>query len=172
MYEKPDKIIPALYGGLIIGVISSVPFLNLINCLCCAGIMLGGFLAIFFYKDNFTPDTPPFTAGDCMTVGVFAGLIGAFVAVILDIIFQMIFGNIFGRFVLEQIQQMDIQLPEETWATLEKAFEDSLSFSGVFISLVTGLILNSIFGLLGGLIGYNIFKPKPSVSQPPYQQNV
>jgi hypothetical protein len=172
MYEKPDKLIPALYGGLIIGVISAVPFLNLINCLCCAGIMLGGVLAIFFYKDNFTPDTPPFTAGDCMTVGVFAGLIGAFVAVTLDIIFQMIFGNVFGRFVLEQIQQMDIQLPEESLAAIEKAFEDSLSISGVLISLVTGLILNTIFGLLGGLIGYNIYKPKPSVSQPPYQQNV
>ncbi len=172
MYEKPDKLIPALYGGLIIGVISSVPFLNLINCLCCAGIMFGGFLSIFFYKENFTPDTKPFTAGDCMTVGVYAGLFGAFVAVFLDIIFQMMFGNVFGRFVLEQIQQMDIQLPEETWSALEKAFEDSLSFSGVFLSLVSGLILNSIFGMLGGLIGYNIYKSKPSIFQPPHQPNV
>lgn len=172
MYEKPDKFIPALYGGLIIGFISSVPFLNLINCFCCAGIMLGGFLAIFFYKENFTPDTPPFTAGDCMTVGVFAGLIGAVVAVFLEAIFHLIFGNVFGKFVLEQIQRMDIQLPEESLDAIQKALEGGLTFSSIFISLIMGAILNSIFGMLGGLIGYNVYKPKPTVMQPQTQQNI
>jgi hypothetical protein len=172
MYNKPDKFIPSLYGGLIIGAISAIPFLNLLNCLCCAGIMLGGFLSIFFYKDNFTPDTPPFTAGDCMAVGVFAGLIGAVVAVTLETVMNMLFGNVVGKFALEWIQRMNIDIPEESWDAIERALTSSLSFGSIIINLFAGLILNSIFGLLGGLIGYNIYKPKPTLMQPPTQQNV
>ena len=83
MNPKPDKLIPAIYGGIIMGVISAVPFLNFINCLCCAGILLGGFFAVMFYKNNFTPDTPPFTSSDCMVVGVLSGVCGAVVGTVL-----------------------------------------------------------------------------------------
>jgi hypothetical protein len=172
MYEKPDKIIPALYGGLIIGLISSIPFLNFINCLCCAGIMLGGVLAIFFYKENFTPETPPFTAGDCMTVGVFAGLVGAISGTILSYIFMLAFGIVMGEYILQLLRQMDLQLPEESWEMIKNSLEESWTVGGIILNLVFSLILNSIFGMLGGLIGYNIFKPKPTAIQPPYQQNV
>ncbi len=50
MPEKPSKLMPALYGGVIMGLISGIPFLNLVNCLCCAGVMLGGFMAVFFTR--------------------------------------------------------------------------------------------------------------------------
>lgn len=172
MYEKPDKLIPALYGGIIIGVISSVPFLNLINCLCCAGIIGGGVLSVFFYKQNFTPDTQPFSKGDCLTVGVYAGIVGAFVGTILDVVFLMTFGNVVGQFIMDNIQNMDIEIPEESLEAIKQAFQETISFYSVMFSLISSLILNSIFGLLGGLIGYNIFKPKQTMIQPPYEQNV
>ncbi|MDP2207145.1 MAG: hypothetical protein Q8K98_00030 [Bacteroidota bacterium] len=172
MYEKPDKIIPAIYGGIIIGIISSVPFLNLINCLCCAGIMGGGVLAVFFYKQNFTPDTQPFSKGDCLTVGVFAGIVGALVGTVLDVVFLMTFGNVVGQFVLDNIQNMDIDIPEESLEAIKQVFQETASIYSVMFSLISSLILNSIFGLLGGLIGYNIFKPKQTMVQPPYEQNV
>ncbi|MDI6804289.1 MAG: hypothetical protein QME58_10665 [Bacteroidota bacterium] len=172
MYEKPDKFIPAIYGGIIIGIISSVPFLNLINCLCCAGIMGGGVLAVFFYKQNYTPDTQPFSKGDCLTVGVYAGIVGAFVGTVLDVVFLMTFGNVVGQFVMDNIQNMDIEIPEESLEAIKQAFQETTSIYSVMFSLISSLILNSIFGLLGGLIGYNIFKPKQTMIQPPYEQNV
>jgi len=43
MPEKPSILMPALFGGIITGVLSGIPFLNFINCLCCAGVLLGGF---------------------------------------------------------------------------------------------------------------------------------
>lgn len=172
MYEKPDKVIPALYGGIIMGVISSVPFLNLINCLCCAGIIGGGVLAIFFYKQNYTPDTQPFSKGDCLTVGVYAGIVGALVGTVLDVVFLMTFGNVVGQFVMDNIQNMDIEIPEESLEAIKQAFQETTSIYSVMFSLISSLILNSIFGLLGGLIGYNIFKPKQTMIQPPYEQNV
>ncbi|RCK71608.1 MAG: hypothetical protein IGBAC_1579 [Ignavibacteriae bacterium] len=166
MYEKPDKFIPALYGGIIIGIISSVPFLNFINCLCCAGVIIGGILSVYFYKQNFTPDTPPYTSGDCLMVGLYAGIIGAIISTIFSIIFLMLFGNVVGEFILEYLRTAEIELPEETFDAIEKALAQQLTFFSIITDLVASLILYSIFGLLGGVIGYNIFKPKQTDNLP------
>lgn len=166
MYEKPDKFIPALYGGIIIGIISSVPFLNFINCLCCAGVIIGGILSVYFFKQNFTPDTPPYTSGDCLMVGLYAGIIGAIISTIFSIIFLMLFGNVVGEFILEYLRTAEIELPEETFDAIEKALAQQLTFFSIITDLVASLILYSIFGLLGGVIGYNIFKPKQADNLP------
>ena len=141
MYEKPDKFIPALYGGIIIGFISSIPFLNLINCICCAGVMLGGLLAVYFYKENFTPATPPFTSGDCLSLGVYAGLIGALVTTVLNVLILLLFGNVMGDFILKTIQEMDLQIPEESLTAIENAFQQTLSVSTILINLVSSVII-------------------------------
>lgn len=170
MNPKPDKIIPALYGGVIIGVISAVPFLSIINCLCCAGVLLGGFLAVYFYKNNFTPDTMPYTTGDCMLVGVIAGVFGAIIDTILSATFMMLFGNVAQEFILEILRNMDLQLPEEAWDAIEEAFSGEFTAFVLFMGLVFNLIFFSIFGLLGGLIGYSVYKPKPQIPPPPMPQ--
>lgn len=170
MKQKPDKVIPALYGGIIMAVISSVPFLSFINCLCCAGIMLGGFLGIFFYKNNFTPDTPPFTAGDCMGVGALSGVFGAVIGTILSALFIALFGNIMGDFIMEFLRNADIQVPPEALDALEESLSAGFTIMSLFISFISSLIINAIFGLLGGLIGYSIYKPKQQMMQPPMVQ--
>ncbi len=160
MFEKPEKFTPALYGGIIIGIISSVPFLNFLNCLCCAGVIIGGILSVYFYKQNFTSEMPPFTSGDCLNVGLYAGIIGAIIATALSAVFLILFGNVVGEFILEYLRSADIELPEETFEAIEKAFSQQLTFISILTDLVVSLILYSLFGLLGGIIGYNIFKPK------------
>lgn len=170
MYEKPDKFIPSLYGGIIIGIISSVPFLNLLNCLCCAGVIGGGILAVFFYKQNFTPETPPYTSGDCLAVGVFSGLIGALVGTALSVIFLSLFGNVVGEYLLEFLKSSDIEIPQEALESIEQAFSQQLTLISIITDLIVSAILYSIFGMLGGLIGYNIFKTKQTKDVP--QQNI
>ena len=167
MNPKPDKKIPALYGGILMGLVSAIPFVSFINCFCCAGILAGGFLAVMFYKNNFTPDTPPFTAGDCMTVGVFAGVIGAIVETILSVIFLLIFGNVALEFLMDIIRNSNIQIPAEAMRSLEDAISEKANVAHILLNFFFVLLLNSLFGMLGGLIGYNIFKPKQQTMMPP-----
>jgi hypothetical protein len=169
MNQKPDKLIPALYGGIIMAILSSVPFLSFINCLCCAGILLGGFFAVFFYKNNFTPDTIPFTSGDCAAVGALAGLFGAIGGTILSTVFLMLFGNIMGEMMSDWLMNMNIDIPEEAWRAIEESMNMALSPFSIFISFVTSLIVDVIFGLLGGLIGYSVYKSKPQQLSPQQQ---
>jgi len=167
MNSKPDKFIPALYGGIIMAVISSVPFLSLVNCLCCAGILFGGFLAVFFYKNNFTPDTPPFTSGDCMLVGALAGFVGAVISTFLSVIFLKLFGNVMGEFLVNLMKNLNVDLPDEAWRAFDQSLSMALSPFTIVVRLFSSLLLDGIFGLLGGLIGYSVYKPKQRVMPPP-----
>ena len=59
MIEKPNKLRSAILGGLVIGAISGIPGLNLLNCCCCAGILLGGAMSVYLYRKEFTNEMPP-----------------------------------------------------------------------------------------------------------------
>lgn len=164
--QKPDKFIPALYGGLIMGFISAIPFLNFINCLCCAGVLFGGFLAVFFYKSNFTPDTPLYTAGDCLAVGALSGLFGALAFVLLSALAVMVFGDVLRDFVLRMLEQGEAEIPEEFAEEIRRAIEEApTGMASVFMDLVFSVIIYPIFGLLGGLIGYGVWKPRQPIMQ-------
>lgn len=167
MEQKPDKIIPALYGGVIMALISAIPFINFINCLCCAGVMLGGFLAVYFYKNNFTPGTQPYTSGDCVAVGVMAGVFGAVIGTFLSFTSLALFGNIMGEFLMQTFRDLNLEIPEEVWDAMEQSMAEGFTFFSFIIQLILSLIINTIFGLLGGLIGYSIYKPKTTVMPPP-----
>lgn len=168
MYPKPDKLIPSLYGGVIMALISSIPFLNFLNCLCCAGIMLGGFFAVFFYKNNFTPQTPPYTSGECMTVGALAGVFGALIGTVLSAIFMAVMGDVMREFVLGFLERSDLNLPQEFWDQMETVMSAEFSFFTLVTELLTNMLIYPLFGLLGGLIGYNVYKPKINLMPPPF----
>ena len=169
MPEKPSKLMPALYGGLIMGAISGLPVLNLLNCLCCAGILLGGFLSVMFYKNEFAPNMPPLTNADCIQVGAIAGLFGALFGTILHILTLATLGNVSNEMMLEMMRNFN--LPPEILDRMEQSVTQSDQMTGlsIGISFVTSLIIDPLFGLLGGLIGFSVFKPKPSPMnmQPP-----
>jgi hypothetical protein len=175
MPEKPSKFLPALYGGLIIGAISGIPFLNIVNCFCCAGVLLGGFLSVLFYKNELTGMMPPLTSSDSMQVGALAGVFGAvFGSLVSAMILAALGSNPTGEIVLEFLRNLD--LPPEALEQAERSIEESSSMTMVsmLISFVTSLVIDPLFGLLGGLIGYSVFKPKggAAAAPPPAQQQV
>jgi len=172
MPEKPSKLLPAIYGGIIIGCISAIPVLNFVNCLCCAGVMFGGFMAVFLYKKDLPPAGPELTNSDALQLGALAGLFGALVGTVLNVILLVLIGNVAG----EAMQGMLLnilgdKLPPEALQQMEESFAHSaeLGLMSTLISFGTSLIIDPLFGLLGGLIGFNIYKPKAPQSpiQPP-----
>jgi hypothetical protein len=167
MNSTPSKFIPALYAGTLMGLVNGIPFLSLVNCVCCAGFLLGGILAVFFYKGNFTPDTPPFTIGDTMVVGILAGLVGAVVGTMVETTASLLFGNVFAQAVLDRMREMPAQLPQEFIRLLEEAVAAPITFLSVILSLIINAFIYSVFGLLGGLIGYSIFRQRVPVMPPP-----
>ena len=159
MPQKPDKFLPALYGGIIMGVISGVPLLGIVNCLCCAGIMFGGFMSVYFYKKQLTAEMDPMTSSDAMGLGAFSGIFGAIVAIILSGLFILLMGNVTGEIVKKILESTNAlnNMPPEARDQMEQSLEQTgLSI----ISVVANFIMHILFGFLGGLIGYAVFKKK------------
>ena len=64
------KMMPALLGGLFIGVLSSLPYIKGGNVCCCLWVISGGVLAAWLMQQN-TPR--PVTVGEGALVGLLLG---------------------------------------------------------------------------------------------------
>ena len=151
---------PALYGGLVTAGISTVPGLNLLNCFCCAGILLGGFLAVFFYRDVIGPEKEPLTINDCYRLGTLTGVIASLAGTIISILIMLMFGNIAAEIMLKIFSKMNLDFPPELQQTLNEALQSEITVMGIAISFIFTLLLDIIFSILGALIGWSVFKPK------------
>ena len=159
MPQKPDKFVPALYGGIILGVLSAIPGLNFLNCFCCLWVLLGGFLSVYFYKKALTPEMEALTSSDALGLGALAGLFGAVISTIVSGVLLLLFGNVAGEMILNALKSSGVleQMPPEALAGLEQGIAEG-GFS--IIGIVVNFIIFIIFGLLGGLIGYAVFRPR------------
>ena len=92
MFEKPSKLRPAVLGGLIVGAISGIPGLSLLNCCCCAGILFGGAMSVYFYRQEFTSEMPPMESSDALILGIVAGIIGALFTTVLSTTISLVLG--------------------------------------------------------------------------------
>ena len=170
MLEKPNKIRIALISGVAIGVVAAIPGLSLINCCCCAGVWLGGILAMYLYKQQFTEGMPPLESSDALMLGLMAGVVGAFTATLINVLILVTFGPVEATLVkslagkvLERMSEqgsVPSDMVETLKGQLDQSIKDSTRMSNIFGGLFITLIVYPIFTILGALLGYAMFRPK------------
>lgn len=156
-----SRLQPALYGGLVIGVLSALPIVSAGNCCCCLWVIAGGALATYLLQQ----DSPyQVTASEGALVGLLAGLIGGIVAAILSIPLHAMTAG-FTRQLLERILSSNPDIPPEAREAIERF--GAGSGAGLVISALFNIVVCTVFGLLGGLLGVAIFKKKSAPPPPP-----
>lgn len=154
--ENQRLINSSIVGGTVSALLFSIPFLNIVNCFCCAGIMFGGALALVYYDRSFEI-REYISPAAALTVGLVSGLAGAFIAIIIDWMIYVIFGN----WELELVKILNESLgeiPEMADAMEELVYEMRLEaskgfyFGRVLLELVRNLIIIPIFSVAGALI--------------------
>ena len=116
-------------------------------------------MSVYFYKNQLTQEMPPLASNDGLVLGAIAGVIGAVISNILSGILVMVIGNVTGEVMLRFMERFRDSMPAESWDQMEEGMrKGGISVMNVVISL----IIYPIFGLLGGLIGYSVLKPKPT----------
>ena len=155
-----DRVQPALWGGVFIGVLSALPLINLGNCCCCLWVLLGGGLAAYLRQQGLPYQI---AAAEGALVGLMAGVVGALVNTVLSIPLQLAIGP-FQEQLMERILSQNPDMPPE----LRDAFGRATSRSGAWIiGLLATLIIYPLFALLGGLLGAAIFKKNLPPAPPP-----
>ena len=153
---KGDIFKAAIIGGLFTGVLSGLPGINFLNCLCCMWVILGGILAGYLYQRD---STVKLEIGDGFAVGGLSGAAGAVIAAPLTIAFSALTRawvlNLLSNFMEQYGGGVDIsQLEAQMRAT---------SLSMTMVRIVIDIVIFAVFGAIGGAIATLIFKPqKPS----------
>jgi hypothetical protein len=170
MLEKPSKLRIALISGAVIGAVSGVPGLSLINCCCCAGVWLGGVLALYLYKQEFTEGMPPLESSDALMLGLMAGVVGAFTATIINVVILVTFGpveadlvkSVFGKLLDRLAEQgsLTTDMVDMMKEKIDESVREAGKMSTIFGNLFVALIAYPIFTILGALLGFAIFRPK------------
>jgi tetrahydromethanopterin S-methyltransferase subunit C len=155
-----ERLLPAFWGGLFIGVLSALPIVNMGNCCCCLWVIAGGVLAAYL-RQQATPFQ--LTATEGALVGLIAGVIGGVIASVLSIPFQVMAGPMQDR-IIERIISANPDLSPEIRDMMERATAGAgVRLAGVVITLV----VDTVFGMLGGLLGVAIFKKNLPPPPPP-----
>jgi hypothetical protein len=158
----PAKFQPALLGGVVIGVLSALPVINLANC-CCAWILFGGALAAYLMQQSH-PE--PIMIGDGAIVGLLAGVVGAFVWVLASIPISVAMAPFQAQMAMEALRNA-ADLGPEMRAFLERfAGAPTIGF-GLILGFFVMLVISSLFGMLGGLFGALMFRKNPPPVIPP-----
>jgi hypothetical protein len=133
-----NKLKPALLGGLIVGFLSAIPF---INYCCCIWSIGGGVLAAYLYIKS---SPVPVSMGEGAMVGGLAGVVGGIIYLVIGLPIAILFGM---AAMTEQLTRSGVELP----------------FSGVVLMIVSGIvgaIFLAVLATLGGIIGVAIFEKR------------
>jgi hypothetical protein len=156
---------PALIGGVLLGILSSLP---LVNCLCCVWVIAGGILAAHLYVKQSPVSV---TLGRGVSLGLLTGCIGTLVIALFSIPLQMLMTP--GGGLVEQIRQSMNQLPNVP-AETRQLFEELSTHAGIIYAFGFIFMLGfcSLFGMVGGAIGVALFEKRKSGNSdaptPPY----
>ncbi len=132
----------ALVAGIVIGLLGNLPLLNLVNCILCAWVWLGGALAVWIYR-RLQGAQPALTGGQGAGLGALSGVIGAVVGFGVYLLTSSLSVPIMNS--LARAFNIQGEMP---WNT---AAGGSNVTSGL-IWLAIDLVLYSGFGALGGLV--------------------
>src|SRR5690348_8758484 len=99
-----NKVKSAVIGGVVLGLLSAIPFVNWLNFCCCLWAIIGGALASYLYVKN---SAVPASAGDGAILGAMAGAIGAVIFLIVGIPLSIVAGEAVRAMFITVMQSVD-----------------------------------------------------------------
>jgi hypothetical protein len=165
LVEKPSKLQPALVGGLILGLGSSIPILDYGNFCCCLWALLASAIAVRMLIKR-SPELPV-SSGEGAATGLLVGLVGSAISLVISVPLRMLmwsntveairnmadgYGDPQGRILMNQM----VRIMEENPVLLP------------FLSWFLLAIGSTTVAIVGGIIGVSLFeKRKGQVVAPP-----
>lgn len=156
---------PALFGGLLIGVLSSLPIIKAGNICCCLWVICGGLLTVYLQQQR---QPEPIETGEAVVGGLLAGVIGAVIVGLFTYVSMLVLGPVIQSS-FDTIQQQFESNPDMPPAARDFALSMIRMMTGGGAAILIGLItipVYAVFSMLGALLGTALFRKK----QPPVVQ--
>jgi hypothetical protein len=153
-------------AGIVVGLLSGLPFVQFGNCLCCLWVVAGGVLGSFLFRSFSGDGTGPRRG---LVIGAAAGALGAVVKTVLDVALlalglsagQMLAPKIIAMIPPEFYEERWSKMPPEMAARERAQVEDiragkvptKMDPAQIATQAVVSLFMFALFGGAGGLIG-------------------
>lgn len=162
--DHPSKFTPVIISSFVMIFLSLFPILNLINVLCCAGIILGGASGTYYYARQLEKVGEFVQNKDGIMIGLLAGIISAIIYVILSTTIIMLSKQNPVEMVYQLTQQYGFSIPPESEKIL-KTVNDEYSRNGfstimIGVELFSRIVTHCIFGPIGGLLVASILNKR------------
>jgi hypothetical protein len=141
-----------LLGGLLSGILSVIPIINLFNIFFMMWMGVGSLVSIYLLKR----ETPEIQTSEAALVGAASGLTGGIIFVLFSSIMVLNISEEKIERVLDRVGSL-ASLVEEDVMTLIQDTNFRMMFFGV---IAIGFLFAIISGLVGGLIGKSVFFSK------------
>ena len=159
-----SKLKPAIIGGVVLGLLSAIPFVNFVNICCCLWAILGGAIAAHLYIKG---SPTPVRTGDGAVLGLLAGVVGAVIYVVIGIPLAILFASTMLALVSRMIENVN---PSQAEMMREQMAAGQTIVGAIVRGLFTAFML-VVFSTVGGLLGVAIFeKRKGDANVPPPPQ--
>jgi hypothetical protein len=168
-HEKPSMFLPAVIGGVFLGVTSALPFINFLNCACCSLVIGGGLLASYFYLKDYPRILPRVSYGEGALLGVYTGLIGAVVWTLVSVPLQYLQLRLGMGMMGETLEEAlsDPEIPESVRRIVTAIMAgEGMGIIYVFFTFFSSLGISLIFAIIGAILGVAFFQRR---REPPYQ---
>ena len=146
---------PSIFLGAAVVAVLSTSYLGLINCLCCAGVIIGAMASVWHYTTTHELTIP---AGQGAVLGLSAAALGALIATLLN--FVLIKIGLRSDLAISEfiISSFGDQMPPEQVDAMREQMEAEVTFATYFFNALIGVVVSVIFGAIGGAIGASVFK--------------
>jgi len=136
-------------------VINFAPGLNLVNCFCCAGLLLGGVLAVVFFRMDLPPEQQMLNI-DGFYLGLWTGIFAAGFETVLDITIGPLIADVKFRMLENLMKKLlgNVQIPSDIMDQLSQAIAAAKrpALLDTLLSFFLIVIIYSIFTIFGALM--------------------
>jgi hypothetical protein len=144
---------PALLGGLFIGVLSSLPVVNIANMCCCLWVVAGGVLVVYLMQQN---SPLPIATGDAALHGLLAGAIGGIIMAIV----QAAMASFLGPMMLDQVRDQLSRNSEVPPEMRDMILRLMTGRNMILLTLFVTVPVYAVFAMAGSFLGLAFFRKK------------
>ncbi len=158
-----NKTRAAVTGGVLLGLLSSLPFVNFVNLCCCAWVLLGGGLAAYLYIKS---SPTAVSAGEGAQLGLLAGAVGIGVNLLVGIPLGLVFNDVYNALFLKIFASVNPQAGETFRQQMELARAQPLTarLPTILVTALINAVVTLLFATLGGLLGVSLFEKRKATA--------
>ncbi len=163
-----NRLLPVIWGFIVMTLISVMPLINFINLFFCAGIILGGLAGVFSFNKQLTMQGMMLTYKDAVMIGILSGVLSA-VAVSGFNVLTLMYSSVNPiTESLKMLGDFGKNLPPEVGKQLDNLSGEfnkyGFSPTLAIFTFVSNIIIYPLFGAIGGLLAATIINNKKRIN--------